>query len=181
MQLFKNLSKQTLSEITATAWPMAFNAILIQSVTIIDLLLVASLGDISVVAFGIAGAIIAFIIGIQFAIANGTQLVLSRAIGAGNINKVGLEMASGWVINLSFSLLALIFLFFAIEKIIDLITHTEAVAIQAISYVNISLCLLAFSSLSQVIVVYFNASKKSRIPLYGFLVEIPINVICSAP
>lgn len=180
MKLFNNVSKKTLSDITATAWPMAFNAVLIQSVTIIDLLLVASLGDISVAAFGIAGAIIAFIIGIQFAIANGTQLVLSRAIGAGNINKVGLEMASGWVINFSFSLLALITLFFGIDRIIDLITHTEAVAIHAISYVNVSLCLLAFSSLSQVIVVYFNASKKSRIPLYGFLVEIPINVISSA-
>ncbi|MGB5444988.1 MAG: hypothetical protein WBM99_05700, partial [Psychromonas sp.] len=72
MQLFKNLSKQNLLDITSIAWPMAFNAILLQSATIIDLLLVASLGDVSVAAFGVAGAIVAFVIGVQFAIANGT-------------------------------------------------------------------------------------------------------------
>ncbi|MGB5447176.1 MAG: MATE family efflux transporter, partial [Psychromonas sp.] len=150
------------------------------SATIIDLLLVASLGDVSVAAFGVAGAIVAFVIGVQFAIANGTQLVLSRAVGAGSIQKVGLEVASGWVANIGFSVVALLVLFFGAEPLVEMITHNDAVAIQAISYVNISLYLLFFSSISQVIVVYFNACKKTRIPLYGFLLEIPFNVLCSA-
>lgn len=180
MKLFKNLSKTTLKEITTLAWPMALNAILLQSMTIIDLLFVASLGDISVAAFGVAGAIVAFVLGVQFAIANGTQLVLSRAVGAGNVEKVGLEVASGWVANIGFSITALLVLFFTCDSIIELITHNRAVEEQAIGYVKISLCLLFFSSISQVIVVYFNASKKSKIPLYGFMLEIPINVLCSA-
>jgi putative MATE family efflux protein len=180
MQLFNQLSKKTLLEITSIAWPMAFNAVLLQSVTIIDLLLVASLGDVSVAAYGVAGAIVAFVIGVQFAIANGTQLVLSRAVGAGDIHKVGLEVASGWVANIGFSVVALVVLFFAAEPLVNLIAHDDGVAIQAISYVNASLYLLFFSSVSQVIVVYFNACKKTRIPLYGFLLEIPLNVVCSA-
>lgn len=179
MQLFKNLSKKTLLEITSIAWPMAFNAILLQSVTIIDLLLVASLGDVSVAAYGVGGAIIAFVIGIQFAIANGTQLVLSRAVGAGNIHKVGLEVASGWIANLGFSAIALLLLFFGTTPLVELIAHDNMVTLQAISYVKISLCLLLFSSFSQVIVVYFNAYKKTRIPLYGFLLEIPLNAFAS--
>lgn len=180
MDLFKQLSKKTLLEITSIAWPMAFNAVLLQSVTIIDLLLVASLGDVSVAAYGVAGAIVAFVLGVQFAIANGTQLVLSRAVGAGNIKKIGLEVASGWVANIGFSLIALILLFFFSEPLVNFITHDDGVARQAISYIYASLYLLFFSSISQVIVVYFNASKKSRTPLYGFLIEIPLNVICSA-
>ena len=180
MQLFKDLSKKNLFEITSIAWPMALNAVLLQSVTIIDLLLVASLGDVSVAAYGIAGAIIAFVIGIQFAIANGTQLVLSRAVGAGDIDNIGLEVSSGWVINISFSVVALLFLVFGVDALVELITHDDGVAVQAISYINASLYLLFFSSISQVIVVYFNAYKKTRIPLYGFLLEIPLNVVCSA-
>jgi putative MATE family efflux protein len=179
MQLFKNLSKETLLDITALAWPMAFNAILLQSMTIIDLLFVASLGDISVAAYGIAGAVVAFVLGVQFAIANGTQLVLSRAVGHGDVKKIGLEIASGWVANLAFSLVALLTLLFGIDCFINLITHNTEVAAQAISYVRIALFLLFFSSISQVIVVYFNASKKSKIPLYGFLIEIPLNIVCS--
>ena len=178
--LFQRLSKKTLLEITSIAWPMAFNAVLLQSVTIIDLLLVAPLGEVSVAAYGIAGAIVAFVIGVQFAIANGTQLVLSRSVGEGDIHKVGLAVASGWVANIGFSVIALLVLFFSTESIVEFIAHDESVALQAVSYVNASLCLLFFSSISQVIVVYFNACKKTRIPLYGFLLEIPLNVISSA-
>jgi putative MATE family efflux protein len=138
------------------------------------------LGDVPVAAFGIAGAITSFIIGIQFAIANGTQLVLSRAVGAGNIYDIGLAVSAGWLVNLGFSFIALIALIFGTEPLIHLITHDESVALQAIRYVKISLLILFFSSISQVIAVYFNATKKTRIPLYGFLLEIPINVICSA-
>ena len=180
MQVFKNLTKKTVLDITSLAWPMAFNAVLLQSVTIIDLLLIAALGEVSLAAFGVAGAIVTFIIGIQVAIASGTQFVLSRAIGAGDIKKVGLEVAAAWIVNLAFSLIAMLLLFFGADPLVKAIIADEAVALQAISYIEISLCLLIFSSFSQVIVVYFNSRKNTRIPLYGFLLEIPFNVVCSA-
>lgn len=175
-----NLSKKTLLQNASLAWPMTCNAILMQSVTIIDLLLIASLGEQPIAAFGIAGAIVAFILGIQEAIANGTQLVLSRAAGAGDKNKTGLEVASGWVTNLGFSIIALTILFFATTLIVNSITDQSSVASDAISYIKVSLLLLIFSSASSVMVSYFNANKKTRIPLYGFMIEIPFNAICSA-
>jgi len=55
-----------------------------QSMLMIDTLLVSPLGEIPLAAMGIATTIIASILGIQMALANGTQLVLSRAVGAGN-------------------------------------------------------------------------------------------------
>ena len=137
MQLFKNVSKKSLLEVTSIAWPMAINAVLLQSVTIIDLLLVASLGDISVAAYGIAGAIVAFVIGIQFAIANGTQLVLSRAVGSGDVKKIGMGVATGWIMNMSFSVFALLVLIFGSEPLIEAIAHNHEVTNQAISYVKI--------------------------------------------
>ena len=174
-----NLSKKALLQNASLAWPMTCNAILMQSVTIIDLLLIASLGESQVAAFGIAAAIVAFIIGVQFAIANGTQLVLSRTVGAGGKDNIGLVMASAWVTNLSFSLFALLSLLLISNPLIDYIAPDALVATEAKSYVNISLLLLLFSSASQVVVVYFNATKKTRIPLYGFMIEIPCNIICS--
>ena len=174
------LSRKTLVQNASLAWPMTCNALLMQSVTIIDLLLIASLGEQPIAAFGIAGAIVAFILGIQAAIANGTQLVLSRAVGAGDRKKVGLEMASGWVTNLGFSSMALVSLFLLAEVIVTRITDNAVVASEAIDYIYISLLLLVFSSASSVVVCYFNANKKTRIPLYGFMIEIPFNVVCSA-
>lgn len=173
------LSKETLLQNVSLAWPMTCNAILIQSVTIVDLLLIASLGDAQVAAFGIAGAIVTFLIGIQFAIANGTQLVLSRTVGAGDKKQIGLVMASAWVCNLSFSTLALITLLLLGSPLIDTIAHDPMVAAEGKSYVQVSLLLLLFSSASQVVVVYFNSTRNTRIPLYGFMIEIPCNIICS--
>jgi len=174
-----NLSKKALLHNASLAWPMTCNAILMQSVTIIDLLLIASLGEKQVAAFGIAGAIVAFIIGIQFSIANGTQLVLSRAVGAGDKKHIGLVMASGWVTNLGFSIVALLILLLVSTPIIDALAQHPLVSSEAKSYVHIALILLFFSSASVVMEVYFNATKKTRIPLYGFMIEIPINVACS--
>jgi len=172
-------SKKILLQNASIAWPMTCNAILMQSVAIIDLLMIASLGESQVAAFGIAGAIITFIIGIQFAIANGTQLVLSRAVGAGDKKNIGLVMASAWATNLGFSLLALIVLLLFSHSFIDHITHDILVASESKRYVTIALLLLLFSSASQVVVVYFNATKNTRIPLYGFMIEIPCNIIVS--
>jgi len=172
-------SKESLLQNASLAWPMTCNAILIQSVTIIDLLLIASLGESQVAAFGIAGAIITFIIGIQFAIANGTQLVLSRTVGAGNKKHIGLVMASAWVTNLTFSLTALLTLLLIGSPLIDYIAQTQLVASEAKSYLYVALILLLFSSASQVVVVYFNSTRQTRIPLYGFMIEIPCNIICS--
>lgn len=180
MLIFENLDKKTLCHIASVAWPMALNAILIESIIIVDLLLVASLGESSVAAFGMGGALIAFMINIQYAIGNGTQLILSRAVGEGNIDKIGLEFVSGWVLNTVFSLSAVILLFFFADPLIHLITNDEIVALQAIAYIKISLLVILISPLTNVVVSYFNAYKKTRIPLYGFMLEIPLNIICSA-
>jgi len=180
MPSLKIISRASLFETASIAWPMAINAVLLQSVNIIDLLLIAALGEVSVAAFGIAIAIVTFIIGIQFSISNGTQLVLSRAVGAADVRKVGAGITSGLIMNVSFSIGSILVLLFGSDMLIHAITDNVVVAKQAIEYIKISLLLLLFASISQVMVVYFNAYKKTKIPLYGFLIEIPINVICSA-
>jgi Na+-driven multidrug efflux pump len=180
LQAWKSLDKKTLLQIAAVAWPMAFNAMLTQSVSIVDLLLVASLGDVSVAAFGIGGAIGAFVLSVQMAIGQGMQLVLSRATGEGHAEKVGLEVACGWVHSVVFALAAVAILLLGAKPAIGFIAHGPVVAQQAVSYLQVFLLVIIFSSLCKVAESYFNASKKTRIPLYGYMLEIPINIVLSA-
>ncbi|TXR53062.1 MATE family efflux transporter [Reinekea thalattae] len=172
-------SRTSFLQNASLAWPMTCNSLLMQSVTIIDLLLIAPLGEVSIAAFGIAGAIISFVIGIQAAIANGSQLVLSRAAGAGDQRKVGLAVAAGWICNLSFSSTALLALLTGGSAVVARIAGNDAVADEALAYILVSLILLLFASASSVMVSYFNANKKTRIPMYGFMIEIPTNVLAS--
>ena len=63
------------------AWPLVLNALLVQSMVMVDVWLVAPLEEAAIAALGIATTITAFLIGIQFALASGTQLILARLVG----------------------------------------------------------------------------------------------------
>ncbi|MGR5540959.1 MATE family efflux transporter, partial [Vibrio campbellii] len=76
-----------------------------QSMLMIDTLLVSPLGEISLAALGIATTIVAFVMGIQMALANGTQLVLSRAVGAGVKASLNRGFWAGMAINFLVALL----------------------------------------------------------------------------
>ncbi|MCZ8486630.1 MATE family efflux transporter [Vibrio lentus] len=69
-----------------------------QSMLMIDTLLVSPLGE-TFAAMGIATTIIAFVLGIQMALANGTQLVLSRAVGSGVTSSLSKAFWAGLFIN----------------------------------------------------------------------------------
>jgi putative MATE family efflux protein len=180
MQALKSLDKKTLLHIASAAWPMAVNAVLMQSTTIVDLFLVASLGDIAVAAFGIGAAIGSFVLSLQMAIGQGTQLVLSRAVGAANAGKIGLEVACGWVHSVVFALLAAVLLLFGGKPLIDFVAHDPVVAQQASAYLMVFLLVIILSALCKVAESYFNARHKTRLPLYGYLLEIPMNIVFSA-
>lgn len=158
---------------------MAFNAILLQSMVIVDLLLVAPLGEVSVAALGIAGAFVALLAGIQNALGNGTQMVIARAVGAKNPHQVAADLAAGLLINLGFSLGCFGLLLFCAKPLLYLIADIPAVAQQAADYIGIAIFMILFSSLTQVMIVYFNANRKTRIPLYGFMIEVPLNILFS--
>jgi len=68
----------------ALAWPIAMNAILQQAILVIDTLLVAGLGEESVAALGIAISVTGLILGILFALSNGTQILVAQSFGANN-------------------------------------------------------------------------------------------------
>ncbi|RKF20167.1 MATE family efflux transporter [Alginatibacterium sediminis] len=169
------ISKHNFSQNISLAWPMALNAILFQSMVLVDLLLVAPLGEVSIAALGIAGAIVAFFAGIQTALANGSQMIIARATGANDFIKISRDMAAAWVLNVSFSLIVCLALWLSLDSLLALVTQQNEVAQQASLYISIGMISLLFSSLTQVLIAYFNASRQTRIPLYGFMLEIPFN------
>jgi Na+-driven multidrug efflux pump len=94
----------------ALAWPLAFNALLVQSMLMIDTLLVAPLGELPVAAMGIATTIVAFVLGLEIAIGNGIQLLVGRAFGSDNKADLAVAYWSGLLINISTSFVFLFIL-----------------------------------------------------------------------
>ncbi len=163
--------KNTLS----VAWPLALNALLMQAMLMIDTLLVAPLGEAPLAGMGIAGTIVAFIMGLQMALANGSQMLLSRAVGARRMDYLVKHWHAGTLINMMLAIPCCLGLWLFGHNIVALITPLEAVQEQAMAYMNIALLVLPINAITGVLTSLYNSHGLSRIPLQGYVYELPLN------
>ncbi|BFM47966.1 MATE family efflux transporter [Marinomonas sp. THO17] len=173
------VAKDNVTKNVSLAWPLALNSLLVQSMVLVDVMLVAGLGEVSVAGLGLASAILALLIGTQYALANGTQLILARAFGAEDGRKIANSLFIGWIINLGLTLLTSFSLILSIDILLPILVDDLLVAEQASSYLHVSAFMLLASSCAQVMIAFFNGSGKTRLPLYGYGIEIPINILLS--
>lgn len=163
----------------ALAWPLACNALLVQSMLMIDTLLVAPLGELAVAALGISGTIVAFVLGVEIAIGNGVQLLIGRASGSKSQADLAVAYRSGLFINVSSSVVFFLLLTFFSGNLISAITNNAELALLAESYISITKYIVLISAYTQVCTAYFNGCGNTKIPLIGFLFELPINAVLS--
>lgn len=163
----------------ALAWPLALNALLMQSMLIIDILLVSPLGEIPLAAMGIATTIIAFFLGLQIALGNGTQLVIGRMFGAKNTQGLLQALASSFVINLVAACLFIVILSFWSSSLVELLTSDPVLAQSTHEYLSISQYILLVNALAQVIIVFLNGQGNTKTPFQAYLIELPFNAAVS--
>ncbi len=161
------------------AWPLALNALLMQSMLMIDTLLVSPLGEHALAGMGIAFAIIAFMLGVQAALANGTQLVISRAFGSGNASSLSTAYLSGLLINIICTLFMYGVLFVFGESVLMALAEDPAVTTQASHYLTVGIHLILFNAITQTTIALFNGMGKTKTAFKGYLLELPVNIILS--
>ena len=161
------------------AWPLAFNALLVQSMLLIDTLLVAPLGELPVAAMGIAGTIVAFALGLEIAIGNGIQLLVGRAFGSNNKANLAIAYWCGLAINLACALVFLCLLTTFDAKLIAFITDDHDLAVLTQSYISILKYVILLSAYTQVCTAFYNGCGQSKVPFKGFMIELPVNAILS--
>jgi len=172
-------SQSYLRKNIALAWPLALNALLMQSMLMIDTLLVSPLGEISLAAMGISTTVVAFILGIQMALANGTQLVLSRAVGSGNTESLSKAFWSGLILNATVACSFWLLLTLLDTHLIQLLTENTLLYKEIEDYLNISKYIVLYTAVTQVMIALFNGLSRTKIPFKGYLIELPINALFS--
>lgn len=163
----------------ALAWPLAVNAMLVQSMLMIDTLLVAPLGEIPVAAMGIASAILMFALGIELAIGNGIQLLVGRAHGSKNQADLAVVFWVGLLINgiTAMSFFCLLIGFGA--DIVGALINDAAIAKQVLTYLSVSKYVILFNAFTQVCTAFYNGRGNTKVTLKGYVLEIPINAVLS--
>lgn len=161
------------------AWPIGMNALLQQAILIIDAMLVAGLGEESLAATGIATSIAGLILGVLFAFANGTQILVAQAFGSASNTALKSGFWSGLIVGVSVAILGITFVLIFGEAVITSLTTDPAIAHMASSYLYISTLFIVGLAITQNISVFLYATGNPKIPFYSKLLELPVNALVS--
>lgn len=162
------------------AWPIAMNAILLQSIAIIDTLLVAPLGEASLAAMGLATGIVGLLLGTLFAFSNATQLIAAQAEGAGSAAALSDAWRAGLAINVGLAVLGTALVALGGDALLARLAPTAEVADAAFAYLRWFVLVIAGVALCQHVTVMLYATGRSRLPFFVNLVELPVNAAASA-
>lgn len=155
------------------------NAVLLQAILVIDTMLVAPLGEETVAAMGLATSVVGIVLGVLFALANGTQILLAQAYGAGSNSALKSAFWCGLFINGFFASVSIAVILVVGPALLDLLAATSTMGQLAWEYTRVFLLVIVGVAACQNFTVYFNATGKSRVPFYSNLVELPFNVFLS--
>lgn len=162
--------------VLALAWPMTIKAIFLHGTIVIDGWLVSSLGEASLAAMGLAAAIGGIVIGVVFAFAHAMQIRTAQAAGTDDPVYLKSTLVAGLAISLSIGILGIIALFLGARPLITALASGPEVAAQAWSYLVVFTLVILFESVGQCLSSYFNGRGRTRIPLYGYCLSVPINI-----
>lgn len=166
----------TTREIFAMSWPMAMKAVMMFSIVIIDLYLVASLGEEAVAAIGIAGVITGLSMGVNFAFSNAMQIKVAQAFGTGETRAIKTAFFGGVAISLLLVLAGVVLILIFGRMILDMLAHSPDIADGAASYLYVFLLVILAEALSGSLTSFFNGCGRTRLSFYSFLISAPVNI-----
>lgn len=166
-------------QVFALAWPMTLKAIFLHGTVVIDGFLLSSLGEGALAAMGLAAALGGIVLGVIFAFSHAMQIRTAQAFGGGNPVFLKSVLASGLTISLSIGVVGVALIFLWGGTLIEALAPSPEVAQQAQTYLFIFSIVILCEAAGQCIASFFNGCSHSKLPLYGYLLSVPINITSS--
>ena len=161
------------------SWPMTIKAVFLHGTVLLDGWLVSPLGETSLAAMGLAGALGGLVLGVIFAFAHGLQIRTAQAFGTGDDVFRKSVLASGLSISLFFGLIGICAIFLFGQTLLTELATSQNIADQAWTYLSIFTLVILGESVGQAVSSHFNGSGRTKIPLIGYCLSAPINVFFS--
>lgn len=166
-------------DVFALAWPMTLKAIFLHGTVVIDGLLLSLLGETALAAMGLAAALGGMVLGMIFAFSHAMQIRTAQSFGGGDPVFLKSVLASGLAVSLSIGLVGISLILVFGGTLIGALAPNPGIAAQAETYLLIFSIVIFGEAVGQCIASFFNGCSRSKLPLYGYLLSVPINVISS--
>ena len=167
------------SQVFALAWPIAVNGLLVQAIVLVDTLIVAPLGEQALAAMGLAASIASLVIGLLFALFNGTQILLAQGHGAGDADGMRSTFWVGLIVGSAVVSVAILVIMFTGDGPLVTLALNTRVGELAHDYLLVFTSVLIGITLSQHMTVTLYAIGRSRLTFFSTMLEAPVNIILS--
>lgn len=166
-------------QVFALAWPMTLKAIFLHGTVVIDGFLLSSLGEGALAAMGLAAALGGIVLGVIFAFSHAMQIRTAQAFGGGDPVFLKSVLASGLTVSLSIGVIGVCVILVWGGGLIAALAPSVEIADQAQAYLSIFTIVILCEAIGQCIASFFNGCSRSKLPLYGYLLSVPINITSS--
>jgi len=166
-------------QVLTLAWPMTLKAIFLHGTVVIDGWLVSSLGEAPLAAMGLAAAIGGFVSGVLFAFSNALQIRTARAFGTKDPIFMKSVLASGLAAGLAIGLAGVAIILTFGKTLTGALAPNQAVAEQAWAYLSIFSIVILAEAVGQNLASHFNGCGRTKLPLYGYCLSVPVNILAS--
>ena len=166
-------------DVFSLAWPMTLKAIFLHGTVVIDGFLLSSLGEGALAAMGLAAALGGIVLGVIFAFSHAMQIRTAQAFGGGDQLFLKSVLASGLTVSMAIGILGVGLIHIWGGTLIDALAPAPEIADQAKTYLSIFSIVILCEAIGQCIASFFNGCSRSKLPLYGYLISVPINITSS--
>ncbi|MEP3296973.1 MAG: MATE family efflux transporter [Pseudoruegeria sp.] len=166
-------------QVLSLAWPMTLKAIFLHGTVVIDGWLVSSLGETSLAAMGLAAALGGFVSGVVFAFSNALQIRTAQAYGTKDPLFMKSVLVSGLSLGVSIGIMGVISILAFGQTVLGMMAPNPTMAAQAWSYLSIFSFVILAEAVGQNLGSHFNGCGRTRLPLYGYCLSVPVNILAS--
>ncbi|MEJ6398901.1 MATE family efflux transporter [Yoonia sp. 208BN28-4] len=163
----------------ALAWPMTLKAIFLHGTVVVDGFLVSALGEGALAAMGLAAALGGIVLGVIFAFSHAMQIRAAQAYGTGDAVFMKSVLVSGLAVSIVIGIVGVAAIALGGPVLIGMLAPTPLIAEQALAYLMIFTVVILAEAVGQCIASFFNGCSRSKLPLYGYLISVPVNVMAS--
>ncbi len=166
-------------QVFALAWPMTLKAIFLHGTVVIDGFLLSSLGEGALAAMGLAAALGGIVLGVIFAFSHAMQIRTAQAFGGGDPVFLKSVLASGLTVSFAIGCIGVALIVIFGGTLIHMLAPSDDIAVQAETYLLIFTVVILAEAIGQSIASFFNGCSRTKLPLYGYLLSVPVNIATS--
>ncbi len=172
--------KTSSKSILAQAAYFALSGLLATSAVLIDANMVAPLGDEILAGLGLSAGIYGLFMALLFGLGSAAQILLSQSAGGDAQVTFYRRLAYCLIVGLGLCVILVLLFRFNINFLVDWLATTSGVGFAAKRYLSILLYGLPISFAAYLLSLSFDVRKQSSKELWGFAIEIPLNLVLNA-